>query len=162
VREPHAGGPVGPVVAVTNLSRSFGPRKALNDVTLAVSRGCVFGLVGEHGAGTSTLIKHLLGLLRAETGGVAVFGPDLVSEPTAVLGRIGCLSEQPDLPGWMHVAELLRYTQALSAVGRDVRGAPAGAVRHGSEPPRVRLCPACLHTSSACRPNRIDRVDPAC
>ena len=89
-----------PVVVVTNLSRSFGPKKALNDVTLAVSRGCVFGLVGQNGAGKSTLIKHLLGLWRAETGSVNVFGLDPVSEPTAVLGRIGYLSEQPDLPDW--------------------------------------------------------------
>ena len=101
------------VVAVTNLSRTFGTRKALNDVTLAVSRGCVFGLVGENGAGKSTLIKHLLGLWRAEAGRVNVFGRDPVSEPTAVLGRIGYLSEQPDLPGWMRVDELLRYTQAF-------------------------------------------------
>lgn len=101
------------VVAVTNLSRSFGPKKALNDVTLTVPRGCVFGLVGENGAGKSTLIKHLLGLWLAETGSVRVFGLDPVPEPTAVLGRIGYLSEQPDLPGWMRVAELLRYTQAF-------------------------------------------------
>ena len=102
-----------PVAAVTNLSRSFGPKKALNDVTLTVPRGCVFGLVGENGAGKSTLIKHLLGLWLAETGSVRVFGLDPVSEPTAVLGRIGYLSEQPDLPGWMRVTELLRYTEAF-------------------------------------------------
>jgi ABC-2 type transport system ATP-binding protein len=102
-----------PVVAVTNLSRSFGSKKALNDVTLAVPRGCVFGLVGENGAGKSTLIKHLLGLWLAQTGSVRVFALDPVAEPTAVLGRIGYLSEQPDLPGWMRVAELLRYTQAF-------------------------------------------------
>jgi ABC-2 type transport system ATP-binding protein len=101
------------VVDVMHLSRDFASKKALNDVTLSVSRGCVFGLVGENGAGKSTLIKHLLGLWRAETGRVRVFGLDPVAEPTAVLGRIGYLSEQPDLPGWMRVAELLRYTQAF-------------------------------------------------
>ena len=78
-----------PVVAVANLSRSFGPKEALNDVTLTVPRGCVFGLVGENGAGKSTLIKHLLGLWLAETGSVRVFGLDPVSDPTAVLARIG-------------------------------------------------------------------------
>ena len=78
-----------PVVVVTGLSRSFGSKKALNDVTLAVPRGCVFGLVGENGAGKSTLIKHLLGLWRTQTGRVTVFGLNPVTEPTAVLGRIG-------------------------------------------------------------------------
>ncbi len=102
-----------PVVAVTNLTRTFGSTKALNGITLAVPHGCVFGLVGENGAGKSTLIKHLLGLWRAEAGSVRVFDLDPVAEPVAVLGRIGYLSEQPDLPDWMRVDELLRYTQAF-------------------------------------------------
>jgi ABC-2 type transport system ATP-binding protein len=101
------------VVGITQLSRSFGSTRALDDVSLAVRRGSVFGLVGENGAGKSTLIKHVLGLWRAERGAVEVFGLDPVSHPVAVLGRIGYLSEEPDLPGWMRVDELLRYTQAF-------------------------------------------------
>jgi ABC-2 type transport system ATP-binding protein len=73
----------------------------------------VFGLVGENGAGKSTLIKHLLGLWRAQTGTVKMFGLDPVADPVAVLGRVGYLSEEPDLPGWMRVGELLGYTQAF-------------------------------------------------
>lgn len=102
-----------PVIGVTQLSRSFGAKQALADVSLAVMPGCVFGLVGENGAGKSTLIKHLLGLWRAQSGTVRVFGLDPVTDPVAVLGRIGYLSEEPDLPGWMRVWELLRYTQAF-------------------------------------------------
>jgi ABC-2 type transport system ATP-binding protein len=101
------------IVAVTNLSRTFGAKKALNDVSFTVKRGTVFGLVGENGAGKSTLLKHILGLWRAEEGNVRVFDLDPVAAPTAVLGRIGYLSEQPDLPGWMRVDELLRYTRAF-------------------------------------------------
>jgi ABC-2 type transport system ATP-binding protein len=101
------------VVAVTSLSRRFGQKMALNDVSLKVPRGGVFGLVGENGAGKTTLIKHVLGLLRAETGDVRVFGLNPVSDPVAVLGRIGYLSEQPDLPDWMRVHEFMRYTRAF-------------------------------------------------
>ncbi len=101
------------VVAVTNLSRRFGAKTALDNVSLYVPRGGVFGLVGENGAGKTTLIKHILGLLRAEAGVVQVFGRNPVTEPVEVLGRIGYLSEQPDLPGWMRVDELLRYTKAF-------------------------------------------------
>lgn len=107
------GAPPADVVAVSRLSRTFGEKRALNDVSFTVKRGTVFGLVGENGAGKSTLIKHILGLWRAEEGTVRVFGLDPVADPTAVLGRIGYLSEQPDLPGWMRVDELLRYTQAF-------------------------------------------------
>ena len=108
---PDAADPI--VVAVADLSRRFGAVKALDEVSLTVPRGCVFGLVGENGAGKSTLIKHLLGLWRAETGSVRVFGLDPVADPPLVLRRIGYLSEQPELPGWMRVDELLRYVQAF-------------------------------------------------
>jgi ABC-2 type transport system ATP-binding protein len=101
------------VVDIRDLSRHFGSKAALEEVSLFVPRGSIFGLVGENGAGKTTLIKHILGLLRAETGTVGVFGRDPVADPVAVLGAIGYLSEQPDLPGWMRLEELLRYTQAF-------------------------------------------------
>src|ERR1700722_8119183 len=101
------------VGAVTDLSRRFGSKAVLDNVSLYVPKGSVFGLVGENGAGKTTLIKHILGLLRAEAGTVRVFGMDPVSNPVGVLGRIGYLSEQPDLPGWMRVDEFMRYTQAF-------------------------------------------------
>ena len=100
-------------VEVTGLSRKFGTKLALNEVSLSVKRGRVFGLVGANGAGKTTLIKHLLGRLKAESGSVRVFGFDPVADPVAVLSRIGYLSENRDLPAWMRVDELLRYTEAF-------------------------------------------------
>jgi ABC-2 type transport system ATP-binding protein len=101
------------VVAVTSLTRRFGVKTVLDGVSLYVPKGSVFGLVGENGAGKTTLIKHILGLLRAELGTVRVFGRDPVADPVKVLGRVGYLSEQPDLPGWMRVEELVRYMKAF-------------------------------------------------
>src|SRR6266849_5449347 len=76
-------------------------------------RGAVYGLVGANGAGKTTLIKHVLGLLRAESGSVSGFGRDPVADPVAVLSRIGYLSEENDVPGWMRVDELIRYSRAF-------------------------------------------------
>lgn len=101
------------VVEVDGLSRRFGRKDALNDVSLQVRSGQVFGLVGENGAGKTTLIQHLLGAYRAHTGSVRVFGIDPTYDPTAVLARIGYLSEDRDLPVWMRVDELMRYTRAF-------------------------------------------------
>jgi len=100
-------------INVVGVSRRFGSKQALDDVSLHVPKGCVFVLVGENGAGKTTLIKHLLGLLQAETGSVRVFGLDPVADPVGVLSRIGYLSEYRDLPGWMCVDELLNYTRAF-------------------------------------------------
>ena len=102
-----------PVIHVSELTRRFGAKTALASVSLSMSRGMVYGLVGANGAGKTTLIKHMLGLLRAESGSVRVFGLDPVAEPVAVLSRIGYLSEEHDLPGWMRVGELLRYSRAF-------------------------------------------------
>lgn len=103
----------GHVVEVRNLTRRFRRTVALDDVSLDVPRGGVFGLVGENGAGKTTLIRHLLGLLQAQSGSVRVFGFDPVTHPEEVLGQIGYLSEDRDMPGWMRVEELMRYTQAF-------------------------------------------------
>ena len=103
------------MITVSELTRRFGVTTALASVSLSFSRGGVYGLVGANGAGKTTLIKHVLGLLRAESGSVRVFGLDPVAEPVAVLSRIGYLSEENDLPGWMRVEELIRYQRAFYA-----------------------------------------------
>src|SRR5690349_3356404 len=100
------------VVDVNGLSRAFGNKAALEGVSFHATAGKVHGLVGANGAGKTTFIKHLLGLLRASTGSVRVFGLDPVRDPVGVLGRIGYLSEEHDLPEWMRVGELMNYTQA--------------------------------------------------
>jgi ABC-2 type transport system ATP-binding protein len=101
------------VIDVSDLTRRFGAKTALASVSLSLPRGAVYGLVGANGAGKTTLIKHILGLLRAESGSVRVFGLDPVADPVGVLSRVGYLSEEHDLPGWMRVDELVRYSRAF-------------------------------------------------
>ena len=113
-------------IEITGLSRRFGAKLALDQVSLRVKRGRVFGLVGANGAGKTTLIKHLLGRLTPERGSVRVFGFDPVADPVAVLGQIGYLSENRDLPAWIRVDELIRYTQSFypnwdAAYAEDLR-----------------------------------------
>lgn len=101
------------VVEMRNVTRRFGSVVALDDVSLAVPRGTVFGLVGVNGSGKTTLIKSVLGLLKPQAGDVRVFGLDPVADPVGVLSRIGYLSEENDLPDWMRLEELIRYTRAF-------------------------------------------------
>ncbi len=101
------------IIEIERLNRQFGTKTALCELTLDVPRGGVFGLIGGNGAGKTTLLRHILGLLRAQSGTVRVFGLDPVANPVGVLGRIGYLSEDRDLPNWMRIAELMRYTQAF-------------------------------------------------
>ena len=154
-------------VQIKNLSRRFGAKVALDDVTLEVPRGCVFGLVGENGAGKTTLIKHVLGLLKAEQGSVRVFGLDPVDDPPAVLSRLGYVSEARDLPPWMRVDELLRYTQAFypkwdAAYAERLRGQfgldARTKVKHLS---RGELAKAALLVALAYRPELLVLDEPS-
>ena len=137
-----------PVIEITGLTRRFGSRLALDGVTLSVPRGAVYGLVGANGAGKTTLIRHILGLLRAEAGVVHVFGLEPVADPVAVLSRIGYLSEENDLPGWMRVDELIRYSRAFypgwdDAYAEELRGTfgldPSAKVKTLSKGQRARM-----------------------
>ena len=115
------------VIDISDLTRRFGSRTALDSVSLSMRRGAVYGLVGANGAGKTTLIKHILGLLRAQVGSVRVFGLDPVADPVGVLSRIGYLSEENDIPGWMRVDELIRYSRAFypawdDAYAEELRG----------------------------------------
>ncbi|MCI0358817.1 MAG: ABC transporter ATP-binding protein [Planctomycetaceae bacterium] len=114
------------VIELRGVTRRFGAKRALDNVSLAVPRGIVFGLVGANGAGKTTLIRHFLGLLKAQAGTVRVLGLDPVQDPVGVLSRVGYLSEEGDLPGWMRVDELMRYMRAFyptwdEAYAQDLR-----------------------------------------
>lgn len=102
-----------PVLQAAQLGRVFGSTAALVDVTFEVPEGAVLGLVGENGAGKTTLIKHALGLLKPQQGSISLFGLDPVRHSAEVLGRIGYLSEQRDLPLWMEVREAIHYWSAF-------------------------------------------------
>ncbi len=149
------------------MTRHFGPKVALDNVSLTVPRGLVFGLVGANGAGKTTLIKHVLGLLKAETGSVHVFGLDPVADPPGVLSRIGYVSEEHDLPGWMRIWELLRYNQAFysnwdPAYAEELRGRfeldPTAKVKNLSRGQRAR---AGLLVALAHRPELLVLDEPS-
>jgi ABC-2 type transport system ATP-binding protein len=156
-----------PVVRVDALSRRFGRTLALDGVDLEIPRGMVFGLVGENGAGKTTLIKHLLGLYRAQSGTVRVFGLDPVHDPVGVLGRVGYLSEDRDLPDWMTVGELLSYLRAFypswdDAFATQLRMqfelAPGAAIKGLSQGQRARTC---LLAAMAYRPELLVLDEPS-
>ncbi len=99
------------VIEIKNLSRDFGQTRALDNVSLSVPRGVVMGLVGLNGAGKTTMLKHVMGLLRAQSGSVTVFGVDPSRQPESALSKVGYLTEEDTLPGWIKVWQLLRFSK---------------------------------------------------
>lgn len=82
------------VIEVRHVKKSFGDVQALNDVSLSVERGEVFGLIGHNGAGKSTLFKSMLGLIQPDAGDILINGTPLHGEAfRQVRRRIGYLPE---------------------------------------------------------------------
>jgi ABC-2 type transport system ATP-binding protein len=83
------------VIETEDLTRRYGPRVAVDRLSLRVARGEIFGLLGPNGAGKTTTIAMLLGLVRPSAGRALVLGRDVQADPVAALRRVGAMIETP-------------------------------------------------------------------
>ena len=105
-----------PVIETNGLSRSFGSLEAVKSLTLTLQRGEYFALVGPDGAGKSTAIRLVCGLLKPTSGKGRVLGYDLIDEVEAIKARIGYLSQAFTLYGDLTVDENIEFFADLHGV----------------------------------------------
>jgi len=111
---------MGPL-AVRGLTKRYGDVVALDDLTLEVRAGELFGFVGRNGAGKTTTMRIVLGVLAADVGEVTFAGPPLTFEARR---RIGYMPEERGLYPKMHLAEQLAYLGELHGMtGEEAREA---------------------------------------
>lgn len=112
-----------PVIYTHGLVKSFETRSggvtAVAGVDLAVDRGETFGLIGPDGAGKTTLVRVLLGLLARTLGDSRVLGYDSMTQPYAIRERTGYIAQRFALPGDMTVLENLRFFAGVHCVSRQ-------------------------------------------
>lgn len=101
------------VIQVQGLTRYYGKLCAVRDISFEVHRGEVFGLLGSNGAGKSTTIKMLCGLLKPTRGSVSVAGVDLARKPLQAKAMLGYLPENPVLYDRLTGMEMLELVGAL-------------------------------------------------
>jgi ABC-2 type transport system ATP-binding protein len=97
------------IVSISNLSYSYGPRLALDHLSLTVNRGEIFGFLGPNGSGKSTLFRILSTLIPAPANAVKIFGEDLSRELNNVRRRIGVVFQSPSLDKQLTAEENLRH-----------------------------------------------------
>jgi heme exporter protein A len=108
-----------PAIDLRGLTRHFGERTALSDVTLQLPRGATLAVLGHNGAGKTTLLRILATLLRPHEGEVKVLGEPLPKRAFAIRGRLGLLGHEPLLYRDLTGRENLRYLASLYGVDRD-------------------------------------------
>jgi ABC-2 type transport system ATP-binding protein len=119
------------LVSTNGLTKTYGGRvTALADLTVTVEPG-IIGLVGANGAGKSTFIKILLGLLAPTSGEVRVFGIDPTMDPDRVRNRVGYMPENDALPPDVSAAEFVTHLGRVSGLPRTAaRERASEALRH--------------------------------
>ena len=108
-----------PVIEVDHLSRTFGAFRAVDDVTFNVQRGEVFGFLGSNGAGKSTTIRMLCGLLKPSAGRATVDGLDVGRDPEGVKRRIGYMSQRFSLYELLTVEQNIEFYAGLYGLSGD-------------------------------------------
>jgi ABC-2 type transport system ATP-binding protein len=112
-----------PVIQTDRLTRRFGEKIAVDQVTLSVERGEVFGLLGPNGAGKTTLVRLLNGMLRISTGSARVLDYDPVSQGNQLRQHTGVLTETPSLYENLTARDNLLFFGTLYGVPEaDLRG----------------------------------------
>ncbi|HEX7574437.1 MAG TPA: ABC transporter ATP-binding protein [Bacteroidota bacterium] len=107
---------MGNAVVTYDLSRSFGTIRAVDRLSLTVEEGSMFGLVGPDGAGKTTTIRMLCGILAPGSGTASVLGHDIVRESDAVKKEIGYLSQRFTLYGDLTVDENIEFFAEINRV----------------------------------------------
>jgi heme exporter protein A len=146
-----------PAIELRGLSRYFGERTALRDVSLTVPVGITLAVLGRNGAGKSTLLRILASLLRPHAGDIEVFGEPLPRRAFAVRAKVGLLAHESLLYRELTARENLDYHARLHRVGPERVDEVLDAVefqRRADDPvrtlsrgmvQRVAVCRAVLH-----------------
>jgi heme exporter protein A len=146
-----------PAIELRGLTRHFGERTALQDVSLRLPDGATLAVLGRNGAGKSTLLRILATLLRPHEGEVVVLGEPLPKRAFAVRGRLGFLAHEPllyrDLTGRenlryharLHGVESARVDEVLGAIEMEARAdEPVRSLSRGMVQ-RLAICRTVLH-----------------
>lgn len=109
------------MLQITNLSKSYGDKHAVADISLSVRSGEIYGFLGPNGAGKTTTIKMLTGILRPDSGSILIDGIDLRAEPLAAKARMAYVPDTPDVAKKLKGIEYVNFMADMYSVPKEVR-----------------------------------------
>jgi len=104
------------MIETKNLTKVYGDITAVDNVTLSVESGALYGLLGPNGSGKTTMIKMLTGQIRPNGGTISVVGIDVMKDPIGVRQRVGIIPEQETPPSFLTATEYLNFVAAVREI----------------------------------------------
>ena len=109
------------MLQIEHLTKTYGEKKAVDDLTLRILPGEIYGFIGHNGAGKTTTLKSCAGILRFEEGSIRIDGIDIRSDPIACKQRTAYIPDNPDLYEYMSGIRYLNFIADIFQVPTDVR-----------------------------------------
>ena len=106
---------------ISHLSKSYGAQKAVDDLSLHIAPGEIYGFIGHNGAGKTTTLKSVVGILQFDSGEITVDGHSVKTEPLECKKRIAYIPDNPDLYEFMTGIQYLNFIADIFQVPADLR-----------------------------------------
>ena len=109
------------MLKITNFTKTYGNVKAVDDLTLHIAPGEIYGFIGHNGAGKTTTIKACCGILSFDMGEITIDGTNIVSDPIACKRKTAYIPDNPDLYDFLSGIKYLNFIADIYGISADER-----------------------------------------
>ena len=109
------------MLRIEHLTKTYGDKKAVDDLSLHIAPGEIFGFIGHNGAGKSTTLKSVAGILKFDEGTITVCGSDIVKDPLECKRVLAYIPDNPDMYEFMSGIKYLNFIADVFAIPSDAR-----------------------------------------
>lgn len=109
------------MLKINNLTKTYGDKKAVDNLTLHIAPGEIYGFIGHNGAGKTTTIKAACGILQFDEGDICIDGVSIKDDPLACKQRLAYIPDNPDLYEYMKGIQFLNFTADIFGVSANER-----------------------------------------
>lgn len=106
---------------IQHLTKAYGDKKAVDDLSLHIAPGEIYGFIGHNGAGKTTTLKSIVGILQFDSGEITIDGISIKDDPLACKRKIAYIPDNPDLYEFMTGIQYLNFIADIFGVGADDR-----------------------------------------
>ena len=106
---------------IRHLTKTYGEKKAVDDLSLHIAAGEIYGFIGHNGAGKTTTLKSVAGILRFDSGEITIGGVSVKADPLACKRQIAYIPDNPDLYEFMTGVQYLNFIADIFGVGKSER-----------------------------------------
>ena len=111
------------MLKIEHLTKTYGEKKAVDDLSLHIAPGEIYGFIGHNGAGKTTTLKSIAGILRFDEGEITIDGASVKNDPLACKKKLAYIPDNPDLYEFMTGIKYLNFISDIFGVSADDRQA---------------------------------------